>query len=316
MDDKNCIFLYFKGRVKKLCIKNLYKKLAIYTAATAVVAVFSSVLINHSEIKSLKKEVAQLAEEFEVKEKKYLALSENFNMLESKYFELFNVSSIISSVNPYLAKEDVRLWVNTLRDFEKDIYKNLNNSTLMKLETEFTRESVNPGFSLMLAIAAQESDFRLESSSKKGAYGPMQLKQITAEHIGVSDFKDPKENIGGGARYFIDLLKKYYKYPDQLELALASYNAGRTRVSAEWIPSWGSRWQSIHTGLIDSGGRFKETRNYVNSIMALSHLFVSGKWNFQTQYFWTNYKSYLRNFDIAFLYNYAEDAEGFIPNPK
>ena len=57
--------------------------------------------------------------------------------------------------------------------------------------------------------------------SKAGAYGPMQLMPGTAKELGV-DYKDPSQNIMGGATY----LKKQMDTFNDPQLALAAYNAG------------------------------------------------------------------------------------------
>ena len=55
----------------------------------------------------------------------------------------------------------------------------------------------------------------------------MQMMPVTADHMGVSDPFNPKENIEGGVRYLKSLLKIF---DNDLKLALAAYNAGPTTV--------------------------------------------------------------------------------------
>ena len=139
----------------------------------------------------------------------------------------------------------------------------------------------------------------------------MQLRQVAADQMGVANREDPIDNINGGARFLAGLLKSYQDYPDQLELALASYNAGTGRVRKTWIPNWGERWENIKIGLISNKKRFLETRNYVNSIIAMTHLLVSGEWNDQPPVFWRSYKLYARNYDLAALYDYTVEPLDF-----
>lgn len=80
---------------------------------------------------------------------------------------------------------------------------------------------------LLRAVIAAESAFDPQAVSAKGAQGLMQLRPATAHRYGVTRPFDPAENVRGGARYLHDLLKRYR---NDLELALAAYNAGENAV--------------------------------------------------------------------------------------
>ena len=97
------------------------------------------------------------------------------------------------------------------------------------------------------AIIKQESGFNVRATSKKGAMGLMQLMPKTAESLGVVDAYNPSQNIEGGVKYLKSLLDKY---GDNKEMALAAYNAG---------PGAVKKYGGIPP--------YKETQNYVNSIM-------------------------------------------------
>lgn len=76
---------------------------------------------------------------------------------------------------------------------------------------------------LLCAVAWTESRFRPYVTSPMGAQGLMQLMPQTARKFGVRDSMNPQESAEGGARYMRFLMEMY---DNDLELALAAYNAG------------------------------------------------------------------------------------------
>lgn len=80
---------------------------------------------------------------------------------------------------------------------------------------------------LLHAVIRVESAYNPGALSPAGAQGLMQLMPGTAERYGVIDVWDPEANLKGGARYLKDLLTLF---DNDLELALAAYNAGEERV--------------------------------------------------------------------------------------
>jgi soluble lytic murein transglycosylase-like protein len=80
---------------------------------------------------------------------------------------------------------------------------------------------------LLHAVIATESGYDSRARSPKGAVGLMQLMPGTAERYGVRDIWNPQQNLRAGARYIRDLLAMFN---DDLELALAAYNAGEGAV--------------------------------------------------------------------------------------
>ncbi len=76
---------------------------------------------------------------------------------------------------------------------------------------------------LVKAVALVESGFNPNAKSSKGAQGLMQLMPSTAKQYGVSNIRDPYQNLNAGAKHLRGLLDQY---EGDITLALAAYNAG------------------------------------------------------------------------------------------
>jgi soluble lytic murein transglycosylase-like protein len=103
---------------------------------------------------------------------------------------------------------------------------------------------------LVEAVIRVESGFNRLAVSRKGAQGLMQLMPRTAASLGVRDAFDPGQNIEGGVRHLRYLLDRY---PGNLSLALAAYNAGEGAVA-------------LYGGVPP----YPETRGYVRRVLAES----------------------------------------------
>ncbi len=88
-------------------------------------------------------------------------------------------------------------------------------------------------WTLLAAIAYQESHWDPAAISPTGVRGMMMLTEPTAEELGVDDRHDPLESLRGGARY-LKILKRQLPAriaePDRTYLALAAYNIGRAHL--------------------------------------------------------------------------------------
>ena len=107
------------------------------------------------------------------------------------------------------------------------------------------KHSLSPA--LVHAVIRAESAYNPNAVSSKGAMGLMQLMPGTASLLKVSNPYDPEENISGGVRYLRYLLDRF---GGNLELALAAYNAGESRV--------------LRTNQIP---RISETQQYVRKVI-------------------------------------------------
>lgn len=99
---------------------------------------------------------------------------------------------------------------------------------------------------LVREVAWQESHYKTQSVSPKGARGTMQLMPGTARTLGV-DSSDTASNIDGGVVYLGQLM---HRYDGDTSKALAAYNAGPRAVD---------RYGGIPP--------YRETQGYVHSIM-------------------------------------------------
>ncbi|MBV9621194.1 MAG: lytic transglycosylase domain-containing protein [Gammaproteobacteria bacterium] len=109
---------------------------------------------------------------------------------------------------------------------------------------------------LVRAVIAVESAFNPQAVSRRGALGLMQLRPATARRYGVANAFDPAQNIAGGTQYLRDLMQRY---GNNMELALAAYNAGEDAVEryGRTVPP------------------FSETRQYVPAVLRVYHALLA-----------------------------------------
>ena len=119
---------------------------------------------------------------------------------------------------------------------------------MMTVKGLIVKHSLEMGLdpALALSIAKKESGFCHNKRSPYGAVGVFQLMPATAKKMGYNPYHI-QDNIKGGIAYY----KLMYKMFGSTELALAAYNAGPGNVK---------KYNGIPP--------FKETRNFVSSIMS------------------------------------------------
>lgn len=131
-----------------------------------------------------------------------------------------------------------------------------------------TKQNIAPAWAF--AIARRESSFMTDAHSSAGARGLMQLMPNTAKSlkkgkINRSYLLNANNNIQLGTRYLKKLLDR--NSGNQV-LATAAYNAGPHRVK-----SWLKNLQAIPADIWIETIPFKETRNYVKSVLAYQEIY-------------------------------------------
>ncbi len=138
---------------------------------------------------------------------------------------------------------------------------------------KFSRQQeIKPAYTM--AVIRRESAFATDARSRVGALGLMQIMPATGKVIAQklkvkfnskNQLLNPETNVEFGTKYLNMMLQKFYKQP---ALASAAYNAGGHRVKA-WLPDkkkmQADRWIETIP--------FKETREYVSSILAYTAIY-------------------------------------------
>ena len=130
---------------------------------------------------------------------------------------------------------------------------------------------------LFHGLVREESNFNKSIVSHAGAMGLSQLMWPTAQQVaGWFDRKvtraqlnDPRTNLTFGSRYLDAMHKQHGGSP---YLALASYNAGSSRISR-----WAEEWGNPPTDHFVESIPYRETRGYVKRVMGTWHTL---RWQF------------------------------------
>lgn len=99
----------------------------------------------------------------------------------------------------------------------------------------YASSSINWDWRLFASLVYQESRFKQNAQSYRGAYGLMQFMPATAEFFGINHITDPQTQINAGGRYLLWLEERFKETvtdPEQrVKFILASYNAGLGHVT-------------------------------------------------------------------------------------
>lgn len=135
--------------------------------------------------------------------------SAEYRIIRSKYFD-----------NPFWAKRIVGELTH------------LRDGRISRFDEGFKGAShkIDWDWRLFAALVYNESKFKHDAESHRGAKGLMQFMPTTAQHFGIDHSTDPHTQIYAGARYLNWLEKRFEDStitPDQrIKFVLASYNAG------------------------------------------------------------------------------------------
>jgi membrane-bound lytic murein transglycosylase F len=115
--------------------------------------------------------------------------------------------------------------------YDLRVFKQRIESRLPKYKGIIQQAAEESGlpFSLLAAVAYQESHWNPKSRSPTGVRGFMMLTLPTARSLGVSNRLDAKQSMLGGAKYLkamIDRFPEFIRKEDRVWMGLASYNVG------------------------------------------------------------------------------------------
>ena len=151
---------------------------------------------------------------------------------------------------------------------------------------------------MLAALVWQESRFRIDARSSKGAEGLLQMMPATARRFKNDDMLDPEKNLAAGTAYIRRLNSIFTQFvsdaDDLPKFVMAAYSAGEGRVldciryaRAKGLPH--SSWEDLENiigdlrengpgdadTLLQYGGlRGYETLNYVSNIYSLYDAFT------------------------------------------
>jgi len=206
------------------------------------------------EIEELLEKVANGEVDYSVADSHFIAMAQNFFPDLGVAFNLGKPEQLAWAFpqdgDPYLFKKSQEFFERiqqdgTLRRLLDRYYGHIErlnridavtflekmNSTLPSYRKLFqqAQETSEIDWRLIAALGYQESHWDPLATSPTGVRGLMMLTADTADHLGVNDRLDPKENIPAGAGYLLTLkesLPERIPEPDKTWIALAAYNTG------------------------------------------------------------------------------------------
>ncbi len=156
---------------------------------------------------------------------------------------------------------------------EKGIFVPEISHPLVRLPVQGCQGVAPPERALTLSIARQESGFDPRAGSSAGAQGVMQVMPATAKRtVGDTGMRYSRARLGSDRSYNAIigqcyLSKMLERFDGSYPLAIASYNAGPSRIE-EWVRRNGDPRRG-EINMVDWIERipFHETRNYVQRVL-------------------------------------------------
>ncbi len=178
------------------------------------------------------KDATDLQQEVNAWLRQYLK-SRSFSLLVEKYYGFVKIFDYV----------DIRRFMRRIK------------TILPRYRPLFEKAAQKYGFdwTLLAAMAYQESHWKPWSRSPTGVRGIMMLTLETAREMGITNRLDPAQSIMGGARYLAklrDRLPPSIKEPDRDWFMLAAYNVGfghimDARYLARKLGKDPDRWQDV-----------------------------------------------------------------------
>ena len=191
----------------------------------------------------------------------------------------------IKSINGWIAayncsEENSRLhdlFINNVYEPFETAKSGIKKNTLSPYDSLIIDYSEKLGWDwrLVTAVIYQESQFRINAHSSKGAQGLMQLIPTTADRYDVDNIFDPAENIRGGVSHLKrlqNIFRKHTDTPDDLRrFTLAAYNAGEGNIinCIHYADSLGipaRTWKELEEIMPTQKFKWKETQLFVSRI--------------------------------------------------
>jgi len=172
-----------------------------------------------------------------------------------EFFDLIKTSGLFNRIyEKYYGHLQTGFDYYDLKLFHEGVEKKLP-----KYQKTIIKESEKHGFDwrIIAAVVYQESRFNPGARSYTGVRGLMQVTEQAAAEMGITNRRDPHQNLRAGIGYLNLLFKKFSDVHDTIErikFALASYNVGYGHVldAQELAKLQGkdaNRWASINETL-------------------------------------------------------------------